>query len=262
MFPHWDLWGSELTDRKRLIIEGIAGVRGLFVGDVSEIKREFDLITLMHVLEHIAAPRQFLRHVRDRLQPAGHLLVQVPDLNENPFDLLVADHASHFTDQSARRLLRDAGFAISPMSAKVISKELTIEAWPAAEAASQSADPSPDTAAVNDGFAWLARVRADAIEAARGRVFGVFGTSIAGTWLANELGDAVAFFVDEDASRVGREHMGRKILAPASTPAGGLVYVALVPDAASAVVRRLAGGLFDLKSPPSRSARRPVQGPE
>lgn len=255
LFPLWDLWGSELTDQKRPIVESIPGVRGLYVGDVSEIDRTFDLVTLMHVLEHIASPRSFLRHIKDRLRPDGRLLVQVPDLNENPFDLLVADHASHFTDRSAGRLLRDAGFEIAAIPANVVSKELTIEARPASAVAG-SAEQRSAGDGVTGAVEWLARVKGDAVEAAHGRVFGVFGTSIAGTWLANELGDAVAFFVDEDASRIGREHMGRKILGPDSVPAGAMVYVVLVPHAATDVARRLSGGRFDLMTPRTWSGRR------
>jgi SAM-dependent methyltransferase len=41
--------------------------------------REFDLIVLSHVLEHIAAPREFLAAVRSRLASGGHVFIEVPN---------------------------------------------------------------------------------------------------------------------------------------------------------------------------------------
>ena len=67
---------------------------------------------------------------------------------------------------------------------------------------------------------------------------GIFGTSIAATWLLGERPD-VEFFVDEDPSRIGQEHQGRPILGPADVPSGSGVLVALPPALAAAVAGRL-----------------------
>jgi hypothetical protein len=69
---------------------------------------------------------------------------------------------------------------------------------------------------------------------------GLFGTSIAGTWLAAEAGDAVAFFVDEDPNRVGRSYLGKPVHAPADVPAGSRVFVGLPPAVAAGICTRLA----------------------
>jgi hypothetical protein len=53
------------------------------------------------------------------------------------------------------------------------------------------------------------------------RPFGIFGTSIAGTWLYGELGDRTSFFVDEDPARAGKAHLGVRIIAPPNVPANG-----------------------------------------
>jgi SAM-dependent methyltransferase len=42
-------------------------------------ERAFDLIVLSHVLEHIAAPRDFLAMVRARLSTGGHVFIEVPN---------------------------------------------------------------------------------------------------------------------------------------------------------------------------------------
>jgi hypothetical protein len=68
---------------------------------------------------------------------------------------------------------------------------------------------------------------------------GIFGTSIAATWLAAELEGAAAFFVDEDAARVGKRLMNRPIFAPGKLDAGSNVLVALPHTLAESVARRL-----------------------
>jgi hypothetical protein len=75
--------------------------------------------------------------------------------------------------------------------------------------------------------------------AARGGNFGIFGTSVAATWLAGDLGDAVEFFVDEDPARQGRRHLGRPIYAPQQVPKGASVYLAFVAQVSSAIAQRL-----------------------
>lgn len=69
---------------------------------------------------------------------------------------------------------------------------------------------------------------------------GLFGTSIAGTWLATEAEDAVAFFVDEDMSRRGRPHLGKPVYAPTEAPSGSQVFLGLPPELAAAIRKRLA----------------------
>jgi hypothetical protein len=69
---------------------------------------------------------------------------------------------------------------------------------------------------------------------------GVFGTSIAATWLQGELHGKAAFFVDEDPSRFGQTFMGRQILRPGEVLPGSQVMIALPTPMAEQVRARLA----------------------
>lgn len=95
-------------------------------------------------------------------------------------------------------------------------------------------------AKVEIDVAWLNGMLVHARASAGGTPFGIFGTSVAATWLAGGLGDAVKFFVDEDPGREGRSHLGRPILKPAEIPPGAVVYLAFVREVADEVRRRLA----------------------
>jgi len=67
---------------------------------------------------------------------------------------------------------------------------------------------------------------------------GIFGTSIAATWLAASLGDKVTFFVDEDRNRVGLSHLSRPIYNPAHAPKGSHIVVPMRTDIAVAIAKR------------------------
>jgi SAM-dependent methyltransferase len=239
--PGWTLVGTELDGRHREDVLAIAGVETLVAAaDPAEVEGRFDLVSLVHVLEHIVDPAGFLSRVADRLADDGVLLIQVPYFPRNPFELLIADHCSHFTPATMTRLLGAAGLRPVHVSIDWVVKELSVLAQrgPCELSAGNDGNDGTD---VTVGVDWLVSTRDVARRVARqaARPIGVFGTSIAGTWLAVELGDAVALFVDEDAARVGQAHMGRPILSPRQVEPGTDVFIALPTPLARAVASRV-----------------------
>ena len=79
----------------------------------------------------------------------------------------------------------------------------------------------------------------------------MFGTSVAATWLASGLGDAIDFYVDEDPARRGRTHLGRPIVAPGKVAAGSTVYLAFIGDIAARIAQRLKPLALDFAAPPA-----------
>jgi SAM-dependent methyltransferase len=239
-FPGWSLVGAEVNDRNRAAIEAVLGVESLFVGDALEVPSTFACVSLIHVLEHIPGPLEFLRRLRDKLEPGGLLLVEVPDCEANPFMFLVADHASHFFLPVLRALVEAAGFEVVVGANDWVAKELTVVARKAGSPAA-TAPRAPDFAdAVARRLDWLARIAADAKQNTGRADSGLFGTSIAATWLLAELDGRVAFFVDEDPHRAGARHFGHPVLSPSQVGADAEVLLALPPGLAASIAARLA----------------------
>ncbi|MCX7181041.1 MAG: class I SAM-dependent methyltransferase [Proteobacteria bacterium] len=255
--PRWKLNGFEISDGALPRLSAIPGFDRLYTGSLDRIDRTFDLVTMVHSLEHFPAPFDALLALR-RNVCRNSLFIEVCNIDENPFDILVADHLMHFSPATLARLLRRAGFAPVSSATDWVAKEISLLANIAG-----SPEPS-DLAAVVDAASvhrrltgyvqWLQRLRDAAMAAAHGdRPFGLFGTSIAATWLAPQLLGKVSFFVDEDSSRIGREHLGRPIVHPGATPQDARIFLALAPGVASAIADRLGALPCSWIMPPSLS---------
>ena len=240
MYPDWMLFGQEINASFRETVEQIPGVQAFYAGSIDAIPERFDLISLLHVLEHVPEPLSFLRTLAGNLMEGGLLLIQVPDFRDNPYDLLVADHSSHFSPGSLTALAMGAGFEIVSPAEHWIPKEISLLLRP--KRAVQGTEPV-DWEVVKNGVAarltWLAAIRDHARQLASEGSFGIFGTATGGTWLAGVLGDDLDFFVDEDTLKAGKKHLGRPVFLPDEAPPGSMVYLALSPVIARKVCTRL-----------------------
>lgn len=124
--PGWQLNGSEFDTRHQARVEALPGVDRFYTGPLEAIPGTFDAISFIHVIEHIAAPTRLLRTVREKLNPGGWLLIEVPDCLINPFMLLVADHASHFCPVTLSAVVTNAGFEVLCADDAWVAKEISL----------------------------------------------------------------------------------------------------------------------------------------
>ena len=241
-FPGWRLTGSDLNGSFRDEIIAI-GPQVAFISEaeLDDRNETFDVVSLIHCIEHIPSPSQYLQSARRYINATGVLLIEVPDAELNPFDLVVADHASHFSKTTLARVVEAGGYEVLSCGNLVIGKEITLLARPlrteTAARAHEQAAPEPELGCRN--LSWLEETidQADAL-ANENDAFGVFGTSIAGVWIGSAMGKKIAFFVDEDEARIGRDYFGIPIIAPSQVPLGATVFVCLEPNLAQAIAAR------------------------
>jgi SAM-dependent methyltransferase len=124
--PHWQLYGSELSDRGHAWIQGMPNFIELYTVPIEEIVGRFDLVSLIHSLEHMPSPRHTLDHAKRLLANDGVLFIEVPDVETSPFDLLVADHLTHFSRMTLSYLLGRTGISATVISSTVLPKEITV----------------------------------------------------------------------------------------------------------------------------------------
>jgi SAM-dependent methyltransferase len=238
--PGWRLHGLDLDERKLPALRAIPRFEKLHTGAPETLSERFELITLIHSLEHFTTPLRMLQALSRCLVPGGRLFVQVNDVERMTFDFVVADHLCHFSAASLGDLAARAGLRIEALRTDWVNKELSLIATRGeAPAPARPGSAASALERAQRATSWLQHMLGEAREAARGARFGIFGTSVAATWLAGGLGAAVEFFVDEDPARQGRTHLGRPILAPAQTPPDAVVFLAFVREVANAISRRL-----------------------
>ncbi|WP_035236378.1 class I SAM-dependent methyltransferase [Desulfobacter vibrioformis] len=237
--PGWKLTGLELDGRHREAVAAICGGSSLRTGQLADVTGRFDLITAMHVLEHMVDPVEFLCQIRERLTPDGAAIVQLPLWQKNPFDLVVADHAVHYNADALCRVLNRAGFRPVFLSDGIIPRELTVIARPGKGSLDTKKTDGPS---LDAALGWLSRVSALAAQAMNGagkKYFGIFGTGNAAMWTTKALA-GVNFYVDEDPTRQGINLLtGKQVYAPEKVPEGSTVFISLPPDLSESIKTRL-----------------------
>ena len=114
----WKKYGVEISTlaRKNAENNGIKTYNSL-----KKIKiKKFDIITLIHVIEHLRNPINFLKKIIKRLKKNGYIIIETPDFDSamareyNKKFRLLHDktHISLFSSESLIRLVRDLGLEI------------------------------------------------------------------------------------------------------------------------------------------------------
>lgn len=182
----WQLFGLELDDRYRDLIEAIPETK-LLTTPITEIQDKFEAVVMVHALEHIPNPVSFLQEVHKILSTDGIILIEVPNFEKSPFDILIADHSTHFTPAVLKNVVESAGFEVMTLAIDYVAKELSLAARKS-KSYSQAVK-RVDLPTVDGSYAFFEK-HADFLEsiilAAKSidSEFGIFGSSISATWLA------------------------------------------------------------------------------
>lgn len=239
-FPQWELHGHEYGPEHKDNVLEVAGVRSFSCGSVSHVEGDFDGISMQHVLEHLLDPLATLQALTRHLKEGGWFFTQVPTFWNDPFELMIVDHCSHFTEAMLHNLLvgaqlenfqntrewipKNVGFVSRrsriPQVALTVNKEATLQR-------------------LSGCLQWLAELPPKIVEACGTARIGILGTSNAATWTASMLRGRTAFFVDEDPAHWGCTHLGLPVMPPEQTTDEDRIFVAFAPPLARNIAERL-----------------------
>ena len=249
--PQWQCAGVEPSrDEAALAREDgeIEVYEGMF-GAVALEPESFDLVSIMHVLEHVRRPAETLDQIRGVLKPGGLLFIEVPNTSDlNMFyDLLLFEHLYHFTPETLAWLLARQGFEVvahqrstSYGAQRVIARksEAAVAPFPELTIATGFAAWRKLWAAMTDLAAEGAR------HAHAGKRVGIFGAGMtAATWLVHTaIGDApIVGLFDESPWKIGRTLFDRAIYPLSDIRSHGvdLVLLATMPGSQQLVRQKV-----------------------
>ena len=106
----------------------LANVSYGFLQDLDPLN-QYDVVLLVHVLEHFNQPTQAMRTIRQLLNPGGQLYVEVPNLeapHSSPGKLFHFAHVYNFTRPTLTMLARKCGFRIKRVLSSSNAKSLMV----------------------------------------------------------------------------------------------------------------------------------------
>lgn len=256
--PHWKMVGFEIDEKRRKEVESTPNVEAFYSCSIDKISATFDIITLIHVFEHLPYPNQWLNQFRKLLKPDGIVLIQVPDPKKNPYNLLVADHCSHFLMSDLIKIAERADYEVITCADSWVAREFSIIIKPIElgkaknknEQSNKRLTEKTSTYPANS-LNWLDDIIQLTKSIPINKPRGIWGTAIAATWVYSIMENNVDFFVDEDPSRIGQTHLGKPIISPEQIPEGSNVFIALTPEIANTVVGRWSKLSATLHKPPA-----------
>ncbi|WP_320173217.1 sugar nucleotide-binding protein [Maridesulfovibrio sp.] len=234
--PEWELYGHEQSAQREEILH-IPGVQGFYSGPLVNIDRKFDLITMTYVIEHLTDPLGTLKELTGLLREGGHIIIHTSSFADNPFDLMVCDHCSHFTPDTLQFLATQAGLGITGQTDPWLAKEIGIIARKGPRLHTH-AQVKKNLHSMTESLSWLEQLVSKAKRSCAKQQVGIFGTAIAGTWLAAALKNA-AFFVDEDPSKQSQTHMGLPIIGPSDIPSKTAVIMGFNKELGIRIAERI-----------------------
>lgn len=121
----WDGEGLETDPRTAALARHRSGatVHETYLENLTGIEGAFDMVSLLHVLEHVPDPRATLRAAFGALAPGGTLLLALPNTDclearvfgSNWYPLDLPRHYWGFTPRSLVRLTEETGFIVDGM---------------------------------------------------------------------------------------------------------------------------------------------------
>jgi SAM-dependent methyltransferase len=217
--PEASLFAYDLSTQAEQVVRSRAPISG-FYSSMAEIGTDYDVIVLSHVLEHVDNPRAVLVDLIERLSIGGQIVIQVPNVGENPFDLVVFDHVSHFDRFTLEALLQSVG-QLNFLSTETVAKEIvaSISQDKSRQGSARTIEIGVefDSLKTTNSIDFMSKRLWRVAEASRREhlnigTLGIFGTSIAANWVSGFLGDQQTFWVDEDPARIGKTWQGRQIM--------------------------------------------------
>ena len=228
--------GFDVSPRYRPLVEGLGCA--YHTPDDPPPAKSFDVLSLIHVLEHLESPAEDMKAGLRALKDGGLVAVQSPDPSTQPTDLYIADHAGHFSAAGLDAVFAAEGFRPVEAPRRLLNGEWTA-LYRRGKADPAAAIPADDASAIRSALE-SGEKSLLALCAASGP-FTVYGSGNLGTLINAVLEGKVRAFVDDNPAWQGSERWGVPIRPSEALRDGDEVVIAVPGGAGDAVAAKCRG---------------------
>ena len=183
----------------------------LWVSDPHKIRGKFDLICLSHSILYIADLSALFQLIRDRLKPNGLLFIQTPDVNLNPYQLLLADQYHYFSPTNLNNALNYFGFKTNFITCEWCPRDLVVLAKP-----DQAINERPfeSDESIHHAIQVIHENRDRLKSLPQDIALSVLGTTVTAAFVDSILMHGNKCFVDENIDNVQGIFRGKPVVRP------------------------------------------------
>ena len=99
------MYGQDLQNNSKDSILNIISEEYFIHDEIKNINEKFDILSLIHVLNHIVDLEVFMQEVKKLLKSDGQVIIQVPYILKSISDLVIIESINHFSKLSIFKLL-------------------------------------------------------------------------------------------------------------------------------------------------------------
>ena len=170
-------------------------------------KKKYDLITMIHVLEHLQEPKKILINLEKKISKNGIIFVQIPNFLLNPYDLSVYDHTIHFDKSSITKLAEVSNLKIIKIDEKLMNGEFSI----ILKKTNKTIKSKKMKLLILKKINIFKNLKKIVLKLNKIKNLSILGTSIASLFVAHNYKNNIENFYDEDKSKIGKYYEGKKI---------------------------------------------------
>ena len=190
--------------------------------------KKYDLITMLHVLEHLKNPLQVLKNILNSSHSKTKLLIEVPII-ENGFTndvngFFSAQHLTHFSRRSLKNFFKKAGWDIQRIDEQETYNGARVIATPSISKAEFVPSIGNDASTLYSYFQhWfnvLQTIEEKLDQFSKSDQYIIWGAGLHTEFLFNKTfffrkkKDAKFLFFDSDPSKIGKTYRGVPIVSP------------------------------------------------
>lgn len=198
------------TDIKNILDKKITKSKNfkgfLNLNKILSYNEKFDIITLIHVFEHFIDPVNELIKIKKLLKKNGRIYIQIPNYNENYYDLRIYDHAIHWNRLSLNHIFQKIGLKIEKIYTSIIDCEFTIVIKK--EVTTQiNIDIKKINSEKNNILNQLFKINKIFKKLNKTKKFSILGSSVAASLIISKFKNKIKHVYDQDLNKIGNYHL-------------------------------------------------------